>query len=143
MNTARIARVLEVVGDFVPSVHEVVLLVPAFFGLYSAARALGIGVDAEPEVLAGISVTFGCFVWVILNTLACSGAGRPAGAPQEVHRGRDATSVSHRPRPLQVSQAIEPSSEVQPKEELGSVHVGSCHSESLHQGKPSTPAGIP
>lgn len=134
MKTARIVRVLELVGDFIPSVHEVVLLVPAFFGLYSAARALGIVVDAEPEVVAGISATFCCFVWVILNTLAYSGAGRPPEAPQVVHSSRDASSVSHRPQPLEPSQAIDRTSEAQPKEEMDSVHVGSC---------PSTPAGIP
>ena len=76
MRMARIARILEFVGDCLPGVHELTLLVPAFFGLYSAARALGFEVDLGLEAVVVIAVTFSCFVWTLLNNLTWRGTVR-------------------------------------------------------------------
>ena len=58
MKVARIARFLELVGDCMPGMHELALLVPAFFGLWSAASALGLYVDLDTETIVTVSVTF-------------------------------------------------------------------------------------
>lgn len=123
MKAARIVRGLELVGAFMPGVHELTLLVPAFFGLYYAARALGFGVDLEPEVVAGISVTFSCLVLVIFNGWVYSRTEGTAEATNEAPRNRDSSSGSQRPRPLEAREAIDRTAETQPKEKTDSVHV--------------------
>lgn len=77
MRLARITRILEIIGDYLPGVHELTLLVPAFFGMCSAARALGLDVDLGPAAVAVVSVTFSCFVWMILNGLWPATSAQP------------------------------------------------------------------
>ena len=128
MKTMRIAPVLEFVGSFIPGVHELTLLVPAFFGLPSAARALGLDVTLGHEAMAVVSVTFSCLVWIMLNSLAYSRAERSAGITNEVPGGRD---------------SIDRTAETHFKEGVDSVQVKSCHGESSAQEKQTVPAGFP
>jgi len=123
MKAARIVRVLELFGAFIPGVHELTLLVPAFFGLYYAVRALGLGVDLEPEVVAGISVTFSCLVLVIFNGWVYSGTEGTAEATSAAPRDHDSSSAGHRGQRLETCPAPNDAEKSQFQEEMDSVHV--------------------
>ncbi len=121
MNVERVARILDFVGVLIPSVLELTLLVPTFFGLYYAAKSLGFEVDLGAEVVMGISVTFSWFAWVTLNSWCYRGAERSAEATNQAPRDSDSSSVSHRPLLLEARQPIECPAAPQPKEEMDSV----------------------
>lgn len=113
MKTTRITRILELVGEFIPGVHELTLLLPAFFGLHSAARALGFDLDWGPEVIAVISVTLSFLLWIIFCSLVYNASHSRDEVTSEVLRSRD----SVHPDPAQ----------------------GESHSEEKH----ALPAGFP
>jgi len=122
MKAARIVRALELVGDFIPSLHELTLLVQAFFGLYYAARALGFGVDLEPEAVAGISVTFSCLVLVIFNGWVYSRTEGTAEATNAAPRNQDSSSAGCRGQRLDTCPASDGAEKSQFQEEMDSVH---------------------
>lgn len=129
MRMACIARFLEFVGDYLPGVHELTLLVPAFFGLYSAARALGLDVDLGPEAAVVISVTFSCFVWIILNSLTFRETG-PLGETTHGSSRRRSSRIAGR-----WSQPVDRDAGSQPKKERTSPDIQPSHGESSHQGR--------
>lgn len=143
MKTTRIARILELVGEFIPGGHELTLLLPAFLGLHSAARVIGFALDLGPEAVAVISVTFSCFIWIILTGLVCNRPYRPAETTSEVLGGRDSLSASPRPQPSEVDQVAGRTAENRLKQEADSIHLKSCHGESSPEEKHSIPAGFP
>lgn len=140
MKTTRIARILELVGEFIPGVHELTLLLPAFLGLHSAARAIGVDLDLGPEAVAVISATFSCFVWIILTGLVCNRPYRPAETTSEVLRGRDSLSASPRPQPSEVDQVAGRTAKNRLKQEADSVHLNQAQGQA-HPGE--NPAGFP
>ncbi len=143
MKTTRIARILELVGEFIPGVHELTLLLPAFFGLHYAARAIGFDLDLGPEAVAVISVTFSCLVWIIFSSLACSRPHRPDETTSEVLRERDSSSASPQAQASEVDQVAGRTAENRLKLEADSIHLKSCHGESSPEEKHSIPAGFP
>lgn len=140
MKTTRIARILELVGGFVPGVHELILLLPAFIGLHSAARALGFDLDLGPEAVAVISVTFSCLVWFIFCSLAYSKPHRLDETTSEV--SRDSGSASQRPQATEIVQVAGCTAVNHPGREADSVPLNPGQGKS-HDGEDALPAGFP
>ena len=140
MRTTRITRILELVGEFIPSVHELTQLLPSFLGLHSAARAIGFDLDLGPELVAVISVTFSCLVWIIFSSLACSKPDRPDETTSEVLRERDSSSASPRAQALGIDQVAGCTAKNRLKQEADSVHLNQAQGEA-HPGE--NPAGFP
>jgi hypothetical protein len=136
MKMARIAKILEFIGDRVPGVHELAWLVPAFFGLCSAARALGLDVDPGPAAVAVVSVTSGCFLWIILNSLTYRGTERLEETRNELPRASHSLSANPRRRPA------ERKASTQLQKEVSSTTVKRSHGESTQQEK-HYPARLP
>lgn len=143
MKTTRIARILDLVGEFMPGVHELTLLLPALFGLHYAARAIGFDLDLGPEAVAVISVTFGCFVWIIFSSLAYSKPEGPDETTSKVLRERDSSSASPRAQASEIVQVTGCTAKNRLKQEADSIHLKSCHGESSAQEKRTVPAGFP
>ncbi len=143
MKTTRISRILELVGEFIPGVHELTLLLPAFFGLHSAARAIGFDLDLGPEAIAVISVTFSCLVWIMFCSLAYSKPHWPHETTSDMLSGRDSSSACPGPQPLEVVQVAGRTAENRLEPEADSVHIKSCHGGSSLEEKHSIPAGFP
>ncbi len=140
MKTTRIARILDLVGEFIPGVHELTLLLPAFLGLHSAARAIGFDLDLGPELVAVISVTFSCLVWIIFSSLACSQPHRPEETTSEVLRERDSSSASPRAQASEIVQVTGCTAKNRLKQEADSVHLNQAQGKA-HPG--GNPAGFP
>lgn len=136
MKMAHIARFLEFVGDCMPGVHELTLLVPAFFGLYSVARALGLDVDLGPETVVIISVTFSCFIWIILNSLTYRGTEPSEEARNELPRRGSTLSASPQPQPVDGNAGSRLEKKATP------INVNRSHGESAQQEK-HYPAKLP
>lgn len=132
MRMARIARFLEFVGDRMPGVHELTLLVPAFFGLCSAARALGLDMDLGPETVV-VSVTFSCSVWIILNSPIYHGPGRLEEARNKFPRPSHSSDADSWPR------TPERNTGTQPEQQALPVNVKRWHGESAQQEKRHSP----
>lgn len=136
MKMARIARFLEFVGDCMPGVHELALLVPAFFGLWSVAKALGLDMDLGPETVVVVSVTFVCFVWIILNSLTYRGAEPLEETRNELPRRRYTLSASPQPQPVDGNAGARLEKKATP------INVNRSHGESAQQEK-HYPAKLP
>ncbi|MCI0623280.1 MAG: hypothetical protein L0387_16750 [Acidobacteria bacterium] len=143
MKTTRIARILELLGAFIPGVYELSLLLPAFFGLHSAARAIGFDLDLGPEVVAVISVTFSCLLWMIFSSLAYDKPHRPSETTSAVFRGRDPLSASPRLQPWEVVQVNDSTGENRLKHEADSLRLSAGHGEAHAEENHAFPAGFP
>jgi hypothetical protein len=122
MNVARIARFLEFVGLFVPSVFELTLLVPGCLALYYVARALDFEVDLEPELVMGISVTFAWFLWVTLNSWCYRGAEHSLYATSQEAEGRNSLRTTHRSQPLDAFRTFDRAERTESKQQVPSMH---------------------
>lgn len=117
-----------------PGVHELTLLVPAFFGLWSVAKALGLDMDLGPKTVVVISVTLSCFMWIILNSLNYRGAELLEETRNELPRRRYALSASPQPQPVDGNARIE--------KKATPINVNRSHGESAQQEK-HHPAKLP
>lgn len=112
-----------------PGVHELTLLVPASFGLCSVARALGLDVDLGPETVVVVSVTFSCFVWIILNSLRYRGSERLEETRNELPRRGSTLSASPQPQP------VDGNAGARLEKKATAINLNRSHGESAQQEK--------
>lgn len=135
MNNGGITRVLELLGALIPGPFELTLFVPLLFGLYTAARAIGIDADWVTEAGVAVAVIFSWLVWMTFSVFAGGSregsAAAASRAPESKESSRSIQCAEHQgPR-----QTLERVTESQPKDALDPVHSVERPSEAARQAR--------
>jgi hypothetical protein len=138
MTDNRITRVLELLGALIPGPFELTLVLPLLFGLYSAAKAIGLDTDLLTEAHVAVAVTFGWLVWVTFNFTVCGTGGSTAKGNMALE-SRDSSKPVQGAKPRQT---LECAAESRPKEALNSLRSVQRPIEAARQAK-RYPAGLP
>jgi hypothetical protein len=141
MTDNRITRVLELLGALIPGPFELTLVLPLLFGLYSAAKTIGLDTDLLTEAHVAVAVTFGWLVWVTSNFTVCGTGGSTAKGNMALE-SRDSSKPVQGAKPREPRQTLECAAESRPKEALNSLRSVQRPIEAARQAK-RYPAGLP